>query len=80
MDHSEHSTSMFITEHGIADLRGLSPRQRAEKMIAVAHPDYRPLLREYVERANELGGHTPHDLATAFEFHTRLAQTGTMKK
>ena len=80
IDHTEHDAMVFVTEYGYADLRGLSPRQRAEKMISVAHPDYRPLLREYVERANELGGHTPHDLATAFEFHTRLAQTGTMKK
>ena len=35
----------------VADLRGLAPRQRVPKMIALAHPDYRPLLEEYYERA-----------------------------
>ncbi len=51
-------------------------------MISIAHPDYRPLLQEYVDRANAKFGdhHTPHDLTTAFEFHTRFVETGTMKK
>jgi acyl-CoA hydrolase len=37
---------VFVTEWGAADLRGLSLRERAARMIAIAHPD----LRETLER------------------------------
>ena len=81
IDHTEHDAMVVITEYGVADLRGLAPRQRSSKMIEIAHPDYRPLLEEYVARAEAPGKpqHTPHDLATAFSFHARLAETGSMK-
>ena len=40
---------MLVTEQGLADLRGLSPKQRAELIIAkCAHPDYRPATCEEV--------------------------------
>ena len=29
MDHSEHSVQVLVTEHGVADLRGKDPRERA---------------------------------------------------
>jgi succinyl-CoA:acetate CoA-transferase len=81
IDHTEHDAMVIITEYGVADLRGLAPRDRVKKMIAVAHPDYRPLLEEYVERASKSKfQHTPHDLATAFSFHERLLETGSMQK
>ncbi|GAB3945505.1 acetyl-CoA hydrolase/transferase family protein [Corynebacterium tapiri] len=80
IDHTEHDAMVFVTEYGYADLRGLAPRQRAERMISIAHPDYRPLLEEYVEAAKKVGGHTPHDLTQAFEFHNRFNSTGSMKK
>jgi acyl-CoA hydrolase len=35
-----------VTEHGIASLRGKTTRQRAEELIAVAHPDFRADLRK----------------------------------
>lgn len=35
---------VIVTEHGVADLRGLSLRQRVDRMIAVAHPDHREAL------------------------------------
>ncbi|MFL0448169.1 acetyl-CoA hydrolase/transferase family protein [Corynebacterium xerosis] len=81
IDHTEHDVMVVISEYGYSDLRGLAPRDRAKKMIAIAHPDYRPLLEEYVERATSQGRpmHTPHDLATAFSFHQNLAEHGTMK-
>ncbi|MBZ8176362.1 succinate CoA transferase [Corynebacterium sp. 3HC-13] len=80
IDHTEHDVMVVITEYGYADLRGLTPRDRAKKMIAIAHPDYRPLLEEYYERANKGKFlHTPHDLPTAFSFHTNLADKGSMK-
>lgn len=34
-----------VTEYGIATLRGKTQRQRAEELIAVAHPDFRAELR-----------------------------------
>lgn len=35
-----------VTEHGVADLWGASVRERAERLIAVAHPDHRDVLRD----------------------------------
>lgn len=79
-DHTEHDTMVIITEYGVADLRGLAPTERVEKIIAVAHPDYRPLLEEYFERAKaNKFQHTPHDLKTAFDFQVRFAETGDMR-
>ncbi len=34
-----------VTEFGVADLLGKTMRQRAEALIAIAHPDFRPELR-----------------------------------
>ncbi|BAC19270.1 succinate CoA transferase [Corynebacterium efficiens YS-314] len=82
IDHTEHDVMVVISEYGYADLRGLAPRQRVEKMIALAHPDYRPLLEEYYARATSGDNkfmQTPHDLATAFDFHRNLAKNGSMK-
>src|SRR5215470_938676 len=46
VDHTEHDVDVVVTEQGLADLRGLSPRQRARLIIdKCAHPDYRAALR-----------------------------------
>lgn len=84
VDHTEQDVKVLITEYGYADLRGLAPTQRAEKIIAIAHPDYRPALQEYYDRALSLAKErktmqTPHDLATALSFHQRFIETGSMK-
>ncbi len=39
-----------ITEHGVARLWGKNHRQRAQELIAVAHPDFRADLRREAER------------------------------
>ena len=81
VDHTEHDVQMLITEQGIADLRGLAPRQRAKAIIDnCAHPDFKEPLREYVKLAEKKanGMHTPHDLATALGWHVRFLETGTM--
>ena len=79
VDHTEHDVDVIITEQGYADLRGLPPRKRAEKMIEIAHPTYREQLRAYFEEAKEkVGGQTPHMLDKAFSFHLNLAEKGTM--
>lgn len=41
----EHQADTIITEHGIAQLQGLSRSERVEQMINVAHPDDRDALR-----------------------------------
>ena len=35
-----------MTEFGIADLYGVPDEKRPEKLIAIAHPDFRNLLRQ----------------------------------
>jgi acyl-CoA hydrolase len=40
----------IVTEFGIAELKGKSVRARTEALIRIAHPDFRPWLREEVER------------------------------
>lgn len=77
-DHSEHSVKVLVTEHGVADLRGLSPRQRAELVIErCAHPDYRPLLRRYVAACPS--GHTPFNPAHCFALHQAFTEQGDMR-
>ena len=81
VDHTEHDVQVIVTEHGLADLRGLSPRKRARLVVDnCADPAYRPLLHDYLDRANARpdAGNTPHMLEEAFSFHTRFAATGSM--
>ena len=83
IDHTEHDVDVIITEQGIADLRGKAPRERALEIINnCAHPDYKPLLLDYYNRATELTkhAHTPHILQEALSFHERFLETGSMKK
>lgn len=82
IDHTEHDVDVIISEQGVADLRGLSPKERAQAMIDhVASPKYRPLLQDYFDRATEAcgGSHTPHIMQEAFSFHTRFLETGSME-
>ncbi len=79
-DHTEHDVMVVITEQGLADLRGLSPKQRATKIIEnCAHPDYKAMLFDYYERASAKGVHTPHLLPEALSWHQRMIETGSMK-
>ncbi|MCF4010977.1 acetyl-CoA hydrolase/transferase family protein [Rheinheimera sp. UJ63] len=80
VDHTEHDVDILVTEQGLADLRGLAPRERAVQIINnCVHPDYRAQMLDYFERACERGGHTPHLMDEAFSWHVRLEQTGSMK-
>ena len=52
VDQTEHDLGVIVTEQGLADVRGLSPRERARVIInKTAHPDYKPILMEYFKRA-----------------------------
>ena len=42
-----------VTEHGVARLWGKNHRQRAEELIAVAHPDFRAELRRRAQRIGD---------------------------
>lgn len=76
-DHSEHSVRIIVSEYGVADLRGKCPTERAKEIIEkCAHPDYRPLLRAYLDRC--VKGQTPVDLYDAFAFHEAFLETGDM--
>ncbi len=81
VDHTEHDVDILVTDQGLADLRGLSPRERAEAIIEnCVHPEYKEEIKDYFKRACERGGHTPHLLEEAFTFHIRFNETGSMKK
>jgi succinyl-CoA:acetate CoA-transferase len=82
VDHTEHDTHVIVTEIGLADLRGLPPRRRAQEIIdRCAHPDYRDALQDYLDRATATakGKHTPHILDEALSWHSRFLKTGTMQ-
>ena len=71
VDHTEHDVHVLVTEQGLADLRGLSPKSRAKVIIEnCAHPTYKPALSEYFNRALDKspGKHTPHLMDEAFSF------------
>ena len=83
VDHPEHDTMIFCTEQGVADCRGLSPVERARLIIEkCAHPDYKPMLTEYLEKALAAtkNAHTPMLLDEALSWHKRFTETGSMKK
>ena len=81
VDHTEHDVQIVVTEQGLADLRGLPPRERARRIIEhCAHPDFRSRLLDYFESASASGRglHTPHLLSEALSWHERYEQTGRM--
>ncbi len=78
-DHSEHCVQVVVTEHGVADLRGKDPQERAELILEhCADPAYRPLLRDYVRLTQR--GHAPLSLALAFGMHRTFQTQGDMRK
>ena len=82
VDHTEHDVQVLVTEQGLADLRGLAPKARAELVIKnCAHPDYRDQLLDYYQRSlrESPGKHTPHILTEALSWHERFEKTGSMK-
>ena len=81
VDHTEHDVQIIVTEQGLADLRGLSPKKRAKVIIEnCAHPSFKANLLEYYERAlrESVGKHTPHLLNEAFLWHRKFMETGHM--
>ena len=78
-DHNEHSVNIVVSEYGVADLRGKTPLERAHILIEkCAHPEYRDLLRKFLE-VNPVG-HTPQTLAKAYAFHEAFVNLKDMRK
>jgi succinyl-CoA:acetate CoA-transferase len=82
VDHINQDVQVIVTEQGLADLRGLSPKQKAQVIIAnCAHPDYRPALADYYARARQhaYGQQSPSLLNEALSWHQRFIETGSMR-
>lgn len=70
VDHTEHDVHVIITEQGIADLRGLSPKEKALTIIEnCAHPKFKKQLKKYFDESckNCTCKHTPHQLNKIFQ-------------
>lgn len=86
VDQTEHDLDVVVTEVGLADVRGLSPRERARVIIdKCAHEVYRPILKEYLDKAEweclrKGMGHEPHLLWNSFDMHKALVEEGSMAK
>ena len=52
-----HQVDVVITEHGVAELQGLTVHQRGDALARIAHPDFRGELHEAAARAS--GGRSP---------------------
>jgi succinyl-CoA:acetate CoA-transferase len=82
VDHTTQDVQVIVTEQGLADLRGLSPKQRAKVIIEnCAHPEYRPALADYFRRAREhsYGQQSPSLLDEALSWHQRFVATGSIR-
>jgi acyl-CoA hydrolase len=47
---SKNDVNYVVTEYGVAQLRGKSAKERAQALVAIAHPDFRGWLREEADR------------------------------
>ena len=81
VDHTEHDVDIIITEEGLADLRGLSPKERALSIINnCSNRYYRPMLMDYYKMiTNKSISHTPQILRNAFSWHEKFELEGTMR-
>jgi acyl-CoA hydrolase len=52
-----HQVDVIVTEHGAAELQGLTVHQRGMALAAIAAPQFRPELEEAAARAS--GGRSP---------------------
>lgn len=85
IDHTEHDIDVIVTEQGLADVRGLAPRERARLIIEkCAHPTYKQQLMDYLtiaeaqcEKSKSM--HQPHVINCAFQMHRNLQLYGDMK-
>lgn len=73
VDITEHDVDFVVTEKGWVDLRGLSPRERAERIIETCvHEKFREPLLKYFKKACSIGGHEPVSFRDALEFWQQM--------
>lgn len=78
-DHSEHDVNIIVTEQGVADLRGKSPKERAQTIIEnCVHPDYKNIMWDYL-KLTDGKSQTPHAIRAALGMHAELAKSGDMR-
>ncbi|SFE06453.1 succinate CoA transferase [Succiniclasticum ruminis] len=83
IDHATLDVDVIVSERGVADLRGLTPKEKAPIIIdQIANPKYQPYLYDYFKRACEKCGNsqTPHILSEAFDVYKWFEETGSMEK
>jgi succinyl-CoA:acetate CoA-transferase len=69
VDIPEHDVDVLVTEQGIADLRCLSPTERAKLIIEkCSSPKFKDRLQRYYEKILDIPGHQPVDLREALNF------------
>lgn len=81
VDHPDHDTMIFVTEQGLADLRGLAAEDRARLIIKnCAHPNFKEPLSDFLEYSlkHAKGIHMPLAINRAFEMHQKFLETGSM--
>lgn len=77
VDLVDHDVDIIVTDQGWADLRGLSPLEKARAIIEeCAHPSYKDMLWDYLETVVKKTGHRPVDLRKAVEFREKLFASG----
>src|SRR5690606_35037017 len=85
IDHTEHDLDVLVTEQGLADLRGLAPKDRAQMLIdKCVHPEYKPIIQEYFDMAKTRGpakgvGHEPPLLDRCLKMPANPPQNRNMK-
>lgn len=53
-DHTEHDVDVIATEQGIADIRGITPKEREKAIIEnCVHPDFKKAIWDYCNGAGE---------------------------
>jgi succinyl-CoA:acetate CoA-transferase len=71
VDHTEHDVSVIVTEQGLADLRGLSPKQRARLMpTACTRTTATSCRTTSTAPATRLRQAHPHILPEALSWHS----------
>lgn len=81
VDHPDHDTMIFVTEQGLADLRGLAAEDRARLIIKnCAHPNFKEPLTDFLEYSlkHAKGIHMPLAINRAFEMHQKFLDSGSM--
>jgi len=77
VDVPEHDVDFLVTENGWADLRGLSPRERAKIIIEKCAADiFKNALTTYFVKACKNGGHEPISWKDALEFYQTMGLDG----